>query len=79
MEAYGGRATVRLWRVGDGALQQVLTGHSDSVRGVAFSPDGKCLACSGEDRRVHGLALEHDFDATWKSAVTRRASGRRRE
>ena len=45
-------ATVRLWRVSDGALQQVLSEHSDDVWSVALSPDGKWLATSSEDETV---------------------------
>ena len=48
----GNGKTVRLWRVSDGALQQELSGHSDDVGSVAFSPDGKWIASSGEDHKV---------------------------
>lgn len=40
--------SVRLWRVSDGALEQVLDTGSD-VSSVAFSPDGRWLATSGEE------------------------------
>jgi WD40 repeat protein/subtilase family serine protease len=37
-------ATIKLWRVSDGALVATLTGHTDTVTSVAFSPDGSLLA-----------------------------------
>jgi hypothetical protein len=36
--------TIRLWRVSDGALVRTLTGHTDTVTSVAFSPDGSLMA-----------------------------------
>jgi WD40 repeat protein len=39
--------TIRLWRVSDGALVRTLTGHTDSVTSVAFSPDGSLIGVGG--------------------------------
>jgi hypothetical protein len=36
---------VRLWDAGTGAALQTLKGHTDSVRAVAFSLDGKGISC----------------------------------
>lgn len=44
--------TVRLWDTATGALQQVLSGHSDNVRSVAFSSNGRLLASSSDDKTV---------------------------
>jgi len=41
-------ATVRMWRVEDGALVARLDRSADDVHSVAFSPDGKWLAASGD-------------------------------
>jgi len=34
-------STVRVWDIATGQADQTLTGHSDEVTSVAFSPDGK--------------------------------------
>ncbi|MEX5638142.1 WD40 repeat domain-containing protein, partial [Parafrankia sp. FMc2] len=48
--------TVRLWDVTDPArptpLGEPLTDHTDWVESVVFSPDGRTLATSSEDRTV---------------------------
>jgi WD40 repeat protein len=44
--------TVRLWDAVTGAALQTLEGHSDSVRSVAFSPDGKVVASASADKIV---------------------------
>src|SRR6185295_14346250 len=36
-----------------GRTLQVLHGHSDEIRFLAFSPDGKRLASAGNDQAVH--------------------------
>jgi WD40 repeat protein len=45
-------ATIRLWRVSDGALQESLAEHSFDVRFIAFSGDGRWLASASEDMTV---------------------------
>jgi hypothetical protein len=44
---------VRLWDVATGQPHgPPLTGHTNAVRGVAFSPDGALLATASADRTV---------------------------
>jgi WD40 repeat protein/subtilase family serine protease len=45
-------ATIKLWRVSDGALVRTLTGHTDLVRSVAFSPDGSLIASGSGDATI---------------------------
>ena len=44
--------TVKLWRLRDGVATATLSGHSDWVNSVAFSPDGRSLASGSSDETV---------------------------
>merc|ERR1711972_613513 len=46
------RGDVRLWRVSDGSLAQVLRGHKGAVYTVKFSPDCRFVASGGADHSV---------------------------
>jgi dipeptidyl aminopeptidase/acylaminoacyl peptidase len=39
--------TVRLWDISTGSLRAVLRGHTQPVRAVAFSPNGRLIASAG--------------------------------
>ena len=44
--------TVRLWDANTGRHLRTLTGHTDWVMSVSFSPDGQTLASGSEDGTV---------------------------
>ena len=48
--------TVRFWNTETGALKHTITGHSNAIHTLAYSPDGNTLAVGGDDSvRTAGL------------------------
>ncbi|WP_165938586.1 TIR domain-containing protein, partial [Parafrankia sp. BMG5.11] len=56
LQLWGHEGTVQLWDVADptrpAPLGNPLTGHTDAVRSVAFSSDGRTLATGADDQSV---------------------------
>jgi WD40 repeat protein len=47
-----GRMMITLWDIPQGTREASLSGHTDFVRSLAFSPDGRFLASTGLDKSV---------------------------
>jgi len=50
-----GEGTVKIWRAPDGALPQILEGHTEAILALKLSPDGRTL--SGGEARVERWLL----------------------
>ena len=48
----GYEQTIWLWDVATGQHKTTLTGHTDSVNSIAFSPDGETFASGSRDRTI---------------------------
>ena len=45
-----GRNTVHIWELGSDNLPRILSGHTDDINSVSFSPDGSLLASVSDDK-----------------------------
>lgn len=45
-------STIKLWDLGTGELKTTLEGHSEAVKSVAISPDGKILTSGSADKTI---------------------------
>jgi WD40 repeat protein/DNA-binding SARP family transcriptional activator len=52
---------IRVWRVSDGQLVNVLAGHGPIVWSLAFTPDGQHLASGGDDGTMRLWHLQSSF------------------
>jgi WD40 repeat protein len=43
---------VKIWRVGESAIPQTLTGHTGAVDRLVFNIDGRILASGARDQTV---------------------------
>ncbi|HEY3568663.1 MAG TPA: TIR domain-containing protein [Thermoanaerobaculia bacterium] len=44
--------TVKIWDLGTGACRAVLKGHTDSIKSVVITPDGKRILSASKDRSI---------------------------
>jgi len=51
-ELGGSDNTLKIWDANTGKELHTLTGHTDAVRSVAFSPDGQRIVSGSEDKTV---------------------------
>ena len=68
--------TIKVWEASTGTCQSTLTGHSERVNCVVFSPNGKVIAsCSGEGyNRDNSVRL---WDAATGAAIGSPLTGHR--
>jgi WD40 repeat protein len=60
--AYGSGADIRVWDIAHNTEQTVITGHSELVQGLAFSPDGRLLVAVKYNVDTGGYSF-HFWDA----------------
>ncbi|MBW4657096.1 MAG: caspase family protein [Drouetiella hepatica Uher 2000/2452] len=70
-----GDATLRLWRVRDGAFIQALKGHSSAVLTARFSSDGNTVFSGGADKTVRSWdirSLQPPTDSAYALSLSAR-------
>ncbi|MFM6003321.1 MAG: WD40 repeat domain-containing protein, partial [Sphaerospermopsis kisseleviana] len=50
--------TIKIWNLATGELKSTLTGHSDSVRTLAITPNGRTLVSGSDDNTIKIWRLE---------------------
>jgi hypothetical protein len=59
-------STVRLWDISTGSLRAVLRAHTQPVRAVAFSPNGRLIASAGGSE-ITGITGEDNVIRLWQT------------
>jgi WD40 repeat protein len=51
--------SVMLWNLESKTPLSILTAHTQAIKTLAFSPDGKLLATAGDDGSIHILNIDN--------------------
>jgi WD40 repeat protein len=60
--------TIRIWDDNTGAaVGKPLSGHTESVRSVVYSPDGRYITSGSSDRTIRDLGCQ-DWCCSWQAS-----------